>query len=244
MRKFTVQPGAPPSVFHAVVGGGAGSGKTSFAATAPRPLFLADNVEKGYQIIETMNPDLFWNPKQPPEIWAIEKIQDSIQAVADLEKMAATGKFPYGTVSFDPFSIYCDRFLTEMPQPNDRRQLYGDLWTHIFVLIRRLHALPCNIFWLSHVKEGELQIPGQASEKLPAMCESRWLTEVVTERNKPPLWQLRTTPSTGGKFVSCRYNLPETLLPSFKCIAAVLGLAQQPATPWVLGPNGEMWSAG
>jgi hypothetical protein len=241
VKKFTIQPGAAPRHFHAVVSGESGSGKTSFAATFPRVLLLSDNVERGYEVVQGMNPDLWWNPKQVPEVWTLETIKDSHQAITDLEQMALPGRtFPYDTVAFDPVSIHCDRYLTEMPADTDRRQLYGMLWTYLFVIIRRLHSLPASILWLSHVRDGELAIPGQGGAKLPALCESKWHCEVAAERNQPPRWQLRTRPTASARFVSSRYALPDPMWPSFKCIARELDWRIKPASPWVRGEGEEL----
>jgi hypothetical protein len=255
MREFKISAGTVPRYIRALIAGAASSGKTSFVATAPRPLIIADETEGGYKTLYEIDPSLRWDPRVEPEVWSIESIKDVGPLLVRLEKAAASGNFPWGTVAFDPISIYSDRVLFELGQDGkksdgtqmDGRALYGDLATHLQMLIRRMHALPAHILWCSHVKpgadDGLIAIGGQMADKFPAFCDFKWYTNVTTMPGRPPAFELRTQPFRSWKFLGCRYgHLPDPLIPSFKVVAQILRLPEKPASPSVPGyPNGVIY---
>lgn len=247
MREFKIDSGAAPQFVRALVGGLPSSGKTTFAATAPKPLFISDAAEGGYKSLYQMDRNLWWNPSVEPEIWAIESMKDVPTMLARLEGFTTNGSFPFGTIVFDPLSIYVDRVLAELMQlqsGRDTRQYYGDLANHLRVLVLRMHALPTNVFWLTHVKNDGNEtngpaIGGQMGTKFPAYCDFKWFTNVVTAPNRLPTYELRTAPFRSWTFLGGRWALPDPLIPSFKCIAQILRLRDQPVSPAVPGyPEG------
>lgn len=234
----------PAATFiHALVLGAPKSGKTHFAASAPDALFISDAAEGGYATISNMDPAFWWNPSKPPTVWAVENILNDIpSALARLEKMRAEGVFPFRTIVIDPISIYADRYLAEAmqraaadPKGNkDPRAMYGDLLNHLRVLVLRVHALPCHVIWLCHVKDGGLSVPGQSAEKLPAYMDFTWLCQNSTAMG----YEMHTAPYgaytiLGGRYTWAnskgkRYGLPSPIIPSFKAVAQVAKLQGQP----------------
>lgn len=233
----------PPRYVRALVCGLASSGKTTFAASAPKPLFISDAAEGGYNALRQMPVEWRWDSNVAPDVWAIENMSDVPVALARLEQLAAGGNFPYKTLVFDPLSIYVDRVLSELMTRNpgqDTRRYYGDLANHLRVLLLRFHALPCHVLWLSHVRNdgNETNGPalgGQMGTKLPAYMDFKLLTNVQTAPSAPPVFELRTRPFRTWTFLGSRYQLPDPMIPSFKCLAQVLNLPDQPASPAVPG---------
>lgn len=250
MRKHILTPGALPPFVRALVAGTSSSGKTSFVATAPKPLIIGDEIEAGFNTLYSIDPALLWDGKTPPEVWAIQNIKDIGPMLVELEKLAQGGKFPWKTVVLDPVSLYTDRVLFEMGENGkksdgtkmDGRELYGDLATHLYSIIRRFHALPAHVIWCSHVnpgtEESTIAVGGQMAHKFPAYCDFKWFTNVNTIPGRPPIFELRTQPFRTFKFLGCRYGqgrIPDPCIPSFKVIAQQLGLPEQPPSPAVPG---------
>lgn len=243
---------------HALVLGAPKSGKTHFAASAPKPLFISDVAEGGYATIQSMDPALWWDPSTSPTVWAIEDaFKDMPPTLAKLEALKASGSFPYETLVIDPISIYADRVVAEMmmrnaldPKANnDKRALYGDLANHLRVFVLRVHALPCHVLWLCHVKEGGVSIAGQTAEKLPAYMDFTWLCS-----NSASLgYELHTAPYgayslLGGRWgvrnnSGKRYGLPSPIIPSFKAILQVMKRGGTPVSPAMPGfPEGASYT--
>lgn len=246
MREIDLSASASANI-HALVLGPPRSGKTHFAASAPAPLFISDAAEGGYATIASMDPDLFWDKSKPPTVWAIENaFADLNPMLVRLEKLRAENTFPFRTIVIDPISIYADRVMAEMMQnaasakkETDNRKLYGDLANHLRVLLLRIHALPCHVLWLCHIKEGGLSLAGQTAEKLPAYMDFTWLVS-----NSAGLgYELHTAPYSafnilGGRWSTRsasgkRYGLPSPVIPSFKAISQImnLGIAPSPSMP-------------
>lgn len=247
MRVINVSESSALKYIRAVVLGTPKSGKTHFAASAPKPLFIADAAEGGYATIQCMDPALWWDPKSPPTVWAIEDaFADVPPSLAKLEALKAAGTFPYETIIVDPISIYADRVLAELQmrasgdkKAVDNRGLYGDLANHLRVLVLRFHALPCNVLWLCHVKDGGLALAGQTAEKLPAFMDFTWMCV----NGGVDGYVLHTRPygaySILGGRITIRdtngtpWGLPSPMIPSFKAIAQIFGLGVpiSPAMP-------------
>ena len=251
MREIAIQAGGTPQWIRTLVCGLPSSGKTTFAATAPKPLFISDESEGGYKSLYSIDPAMFWDPKVPPKVWSIESMRDMPAAIAKLETMKSQGQFPFSTVVIDPLSIYVDRVLAELQAASpgmDNRKHYGDLANILRTLVQRVHALPCHVIWLSHIRAGmdnnaSPAIGGQMGEKFPAYCDFKWLTHVQTAGpNQPPVFELRTAPFRSFTFLGGRFKVPDPLIPSFKCVAQVLGLPDKPVSPSVPGyPEGVQY---
>ena len=254
MREFTIKTGSAPELVRALVCGLPSAGKTFFAGSAPKPLFLSDASEGGYKTLQAMDSALWWDPKVPPEVWAIEAQPDMPIALGKLEQRAHAARngsgpdaFPWRTIVIDPLSIYVDRYLAEMMAKGihkDPRQYYGDLNAHLRSLVLRFHALPAHVLWLCHVKNeaGEVNGPaigGQMGSKFPAFCDFKWFCNVTAAANLPPVYELRTAPFRSWTFLGGRWVLPDPMIPSFKCVAELIDLGEKPVSPSVPGfPGG------
>lgn len=252
MREIDLSSTSAPTVIRSLVLGAPKSGKTHFAATAPKPLFISDVAEGGYETIRTMDRSLWWDENTPPTVWAIEDVfKDINPLLTRLEDYKAKGTFPFSTVVIDPISIYADRALAEL-QMNasranktvDNRALYGDLANHLRVFVLRVHALPCHVLWLCHVKDGGLSLAGQTAEKLPSYIHSTWLCT----NNMGVGYELHTAPYGAFNQLGTRtkikgedglmYGLPSPMIPSFKLITQIYGL-DKPVSPAIPGyPKG------
>lgn len=251
MREITISHQAPPQYVRALVCGLPSSGKTTLAGSAPDPLFISDAAEGGYNALFQMPPEWRWNPKFEPVVWAIERMADIPTVLGRLEQMSVSGNFPFRTLVVDPLSIYVDRVLSELMEQNpgqDTRRYYGDLANHLRLILMRFHALPCHVLWLCHVRSDGNEtngpaIGGQMGTKLPAYMDFKVLTHVQTAPNMPPDYQLRTRPFRSWTFLGGRWSLPDPMIPSFKCLAQVLGL-EPPPSPSVPGfPDGVTYNA-
>jgi hypothetical protein len=229
------------------------SGKTTFAASAPRPLFLSDAVEGGYKTLFGMPRQYLWDPDVSPVIWPLERIVDMSNYLSKLEELARSGKFPYGTIVVDPLSTWMSHVLSEMETSkpgSDKRQLYGDLATNIRATLIRIHALPCHVLWLTHLENGnEINgplLPGKTANQFPAFCDFKWICWAQTNVNAPTTYELRTKPFRSWSFAGSRgltaYEIPDPLIPSWKAVAQVLGLTEKPASPAMPGfPDGAAY---
>jgi hypothetical protein len=252
MRQINIQAGSAPEHIRALVCGLPSAGKTHFAATAERPLFISDASEGGYKTIQAMDPALWWDPAMVPEVRAIESIVDMPTEISRLEALAQQKKFPYRTVIIDPLSIYVDRYLAESMANSpgrDGRQVYGDLATHLRSLVLRVHALPAHVIWLCHLKNDAAEatgpaIGGQMGGKFPAYCDFKWLCNVApgATPTSAPVFELRTKPYRIWTFLGGRWDLPEVIPPSMKVISQILGMAGTPVSPAVPGfPTGVVF---
>lgn len=254
MREIDVTAPTQLRYIRALVLGAIKSGKTHFAATCPKPLFISDAAEGGYETIRAMDPAYWWDEKVKPEVWAIENAFADIPGMLlRLEAMKADGTFPYQTVVIDPISIYADRVIAELEErlisaalksgkPADKRAMYGDLLTHLRSILLRFHALPANIIWLCHTKDGGAAIAGQTADKLPAYMDFTWLCSKMPDAAGPK-YELFTQPTGAFSMLGSRWSikdangkrwgLPSPMVPSFKSIARItgLGVPVSPAEP-------------
>lgn len=159
------------------------SGKTFFAGTWPRPLFLSDVSEGGWTTLQTMDPGLFWEEKIKPQVWGIEEPKDMMQAIGDAEPLIAKGVVQ--TIVIDSLTFYNDLFLAYLyrlqskdGRSPDTRRIYGDLGRHLRELRIRIHALGANVIWLCLAKLpddmnaiGGPMISGQEAKKVSAGCD-------------------------------------------------------------------------
>jgi hypothetical protein len=235
MREFKIGSKKATQFIHALIGGIPSSGKTHFASTFPKPLFLSDAAEGGYKTLEYMDRDYWWDPNHAPDVWAQENMMDLPIAVTRLQTMAKGGKFPFQSIIVDSVSIYAERLLAELKMANpgeDNRQRYGSLADALRAQVVRINALPANIIWLCHVTtEGELTLPGKAAATIPAYMDHKWLCVAVTEGKKATDYQLRTVPYKKATWLGNRVAVPDPSIPSFKYIAGCLGLPIKPVSP-------------
>lgn len=155
------------------------SGKTRYAATWPRPLFLSDATESGWTTIGNMDRSILFEPDRIPIVWAIETAQDMARAVKDAEPLIKQGAVQ--TVVVDSLTFYSDLFfnyLETVGGTKDPRQLYQKLAAHLKTIREMIHLLGCNVVWLCLAKDpGEDQpvggpmLSGQNAAKFAAGCD-------------------------------------------------------------------------
>jgi hypothetical protein len=254
MKEFKAGAGPISSYIRAVVGGKVSSGKTSFAATLPRPLFFGDISEGGFQTLDTMknNPKLrsyWWDPNFEPTVWAMENMIEYRPAVDRLRTMIAQKKCPFQSLVFDSLSVYGKRVLRELRGGNpgrDGRQNYGDLEFAIDTLISEIHTLPLHVIWLCHVTdEYQLTVPGKATAAAWANMSHKWLVRADVQTGGTINYQLQTRPFRTATWLGGRGNvLPDPMIPSFKCLFPLLGLKDQPVSPTVPDFMGQEYPEG
>lgn len=240
MREIVIGHGEATKFVHALIGGKISSGKTSFAASAPAPLFFGDPVEGGFKTLEPppygkTDPRLFWDPGVPPKIWAMDCMADYFAGVKKLNEMVAARNCPFRTLVFDSVSIFTQRVLRELSEkmPNaDKRQIYGLLGDTVSALVSKIHALPMHVIWLCHVDdEGQLLVSGKATNTAWANMDYKLLVRVDIVGDKVN-HQIQTVPFVGADWIGARGGLlPNPMWASFKAFAQYVGLAEKPVSP-------------
>lgn len=176
------------------------SGKTRFAGTWPRPLFLSDATESGWTTLGYMSRDALYEADRPPVVWAIEKVPDMFQALKDAEPLIKRGEIQ--TVVVDSLTFYQDLFLNYMERATsgrtDARQLFGKLASHLKELREQVHLLGTNVVWLALAKDpGEDQpvggpmLTGQNAAKFAAGCDYLFYHRSISTGGNLQ-WEIRT----------------------------------------------------
>lgn len=247
MREIALGTGVATQYVHMLVAGKTSSGKTSFAATAPAPLFLSYAPEGGFETLEPpphgkFNTQLLWDPTVLPVIWAMEGMSDYFKAVNTLTELARIGKLPYGTLVFDSVSIYTQLVVSELAEKNpkqDPRQNYGMLGDAITLLVKRIHALPMHVIWLCHTDpDDNLLVSGKATHTAWANMGTKLLVRADVN-GKAVNYQIQTKPFRLATWIGVRsYNLPDPMIPSFKALAYFAGLTEYPTSAAMPSFNG------
>lgn len=161
------------------------SGKTELLATFPRPLLLAEVSEHGWETIENMPAEKFYEPGVEPIVWGIETPQDMMEAISKLPAEVASGRVR--TVGVDSLSFYHDLFLNMLmgiaernagaSKEPDTRKVYSSLASHLRDIRIRLHGLGVHVVWNcqdapvdEQHKESGPNLAGQSRQKFPAAC--------------------------------------------------------------------------
>jgi hypothetical protein len=182
------------------------AGKSRFAATFPRPLFLSDGVESGWTTIQAMlkqSPQLFFEPERNPPIrnpWVIERAADLEQALPRIEPLVRSGEVQ--TVVIDSITYLADLKLVELKGRKgnwDPRQHYGDLGDWLAYVRTMYHQLPVNIVWTALVQPpgedtpmGGPLIPGKSSLKFGGACDVVLYFRTVSPPGQPTQYECRT----------------------------------------------------
>jgi hypothetical protein len=205
MREISLEQPAnvmPKNTF--LVYGDSRSGKTTWAATFPRPLFLSDVTEGGWDSIANMDDEQLFEPGVKPIVWGIEQMADMAVARGKAVPLIASGRIQ--TIVVDSLTFYTDlylNFLIGMQTKKDMRAAYGDLGNHLRDLRVQTHALPVNVVWLCLTKHpdddnpiGGPMIPGQQASKFMAGCHYVFHSRVHQEKRGqellPPVFEMRT----------------------------------------------------
>jgi hypothetical protein len=222
-----------------LVYGDSRTGKTTWAATFPRPLFLSDETEGGWDSIANMDDAQLFEPDVKPIVWAISKMDDMVTARAKAEPLIASGRIQ--TIVVDSLSYYCDLFLNFLlmaQAKKDTRSAYGDLGNHLRDLRVKTHMLPVNVVWLALAKHpddvfpvGGPMIPGQQADKFMAGVHYIFHSRVDQQKRGqellPPTFEMRTRKYLGyiaGNRLGGRANqLPDPLVGDYQTLIESLG---------------------
>lgn len=194
IREIDMSPDTSPDRITMMLAGASRSGKTHFAATFPRPVFISDLTEGGHQTIKHMFPDDFYEPERVPRVFGVTNAKEMMETVTHVEEMYKQNPDEIGTLVIDSLTFYAEMMFSDLEVAGgsrDKRQLYGDLAAHLRYLMIRVHKLPINIVWLALAKEGGedhalggISIPGQTATKAPARCDIWAYIEQVEKRKQ------------------------------------------------------------
>lgn len=155
-------------------------GKTRFAGTWPRPLFLSDATESGWTTLMNMDRQALYEPERVPQVWAIENVIDMFKALKDAEPLVKRGEVQ--TLVIDSLTFYQDLFINHTERllggKSDARAVFGRLAAHYKELREQIHLMGTNVVWLALAKDpGEDQpvggpmLTGQNAAKFAASCD-------------------------------------------------------------------------
>src|SRR5215467_3611340 len=133
MREVTLEaPDGSLPVNNFLLYGPTRSGKTTFLATFPRVLILADATEKGWESLIDFPDDKLFEPGVPPVVWAIESMADMAMARERALPLVKSGRIK--TIGIDSITFYSDMYLANLfnlQSKQDNRKAYGDLGVHL-----------------------------------------------------------------------------------------------------------------
>lgn len=236
MREIAIKKNSGPRPISVMSYGQTRSGKTRWSSTWPRPLFLSDATEKGWESIETAPPETFFEPGRAPIVWAIETPADVHVALEKAAPLIAAGEVQ--TLCFDSLTFYADLFInkvvTDMQKAGkvDLRNAYGALANHLGDLRIRVEKLGVNVVWLALERapdEGErLSMPmlsGKTAAKFSAGC-SYILYHRTSITEKTRVYEMHTQPTdmfiAGGRDAGL---LPDVMTnPNYREFASILGI--------------------
>jgi hypothetical protein len=215
------------------------SGKTTLAASFPRPLFLADATEAGWDSIANMTDDQYFEPTVKPMVWAIDKMNDMAEARAKAAPLIASGRIK--TIVIDSISFYSDlylNYLLALQTKRDTRAAYGDLGTHLRDLRVQLHALGVNVVWLALARHPEVDdpmgrpmVPGQQADKLMAGCHYIMYARQYQDRKNgvlsPSVFEVRTQRygnyAAGNRLGAFAADLPDPFIGNYATFLNCIG---------------------
>lgn len=161
--------------------GPTGSGKTTFAATFPRPVYLSETSESGYESLRGLSDDVLFESGVKPIIIGIEKMNDMAIARDALAPHIASGQVQ--TVVIDSLTFYADLYLNYLfaihaASQGANLKAYGALGQHLRDLRVKWHSMGCNVVSLCLPQDpdddrpnGLPSIPGKEAGKFGASCD-------------------------------------------------------------------------
>lgn len=165
------------------------SGKTTFAATWPRTLVIADAVERGYESVKTADRSLWFEPDWKPTIWAIENLPellDLAQPGGRIDQLIAKGDVR--TIVVDAASYLVEMMLNAIIQAqskDDNRAAYGALGKQLRNVRTTIQSKPVSVIWNCIVKHptdddrrGRPLIPGAQGEAWPGAVDFVFYSKV------------------------------------------------------------------
>lgn len=205
MLKDLMEP-IPLSIF---LYGGLGSGKTRFAATFPKTLFITSAMERGRQTLQAMDHSLFHNSEQPA-IWEIGSNSDLSKIAEMMAGINHAIKYRFKTVVIDAFTIYCSEVLRlRSDAGDDNYQMYGFLLRHTQNIVSTIASGGLNIIFNAWEDPGDKDkgkspgpaVPGKSVVNVPGTCSI--VARIVKDKGKHVL---RLSPKGGWV---CRHRFPK-----------------------------------
>lgn len=244
MKKISLNRDGPPryrpiSVFSF---GGPRSGKTHFMSSFPRPLFLSEKSEHGYETLTTMDASWWYEDKREPDVWVIENEVDMAIAIRDLEADLKRDPMRYGTVVVDSFTyyqkMYFSRILSKAGNVPDTRRLYGELEQHCNWLRQQLHGMGetygLNIGWIALDEPPSADQPiggphliGKSARFFPASCDYILYHQTSTDKEGEAKYVVRTRSFDRWR-LGGRGGLPDPLPEcEYRSLAKGLGIPER-----------------
>lgn len=185
----------------ALIHGDTGAGKTAYAATFPRPLFLSPEDEKGWETLKYLPKHRLYDPNVLPMQWSLSEPKDFIEAFNRLKPLVEQKKVQ--TVVVDSLSFYADMFYNAITAGNtsqsDGWKAYGLLNDHLRRIRIELHKLDCHVLWLCQTRQPDdstksagPNLKGQQAIAFPAGCKYVWYMQAVHEGKGKVRHELRT----------------------------------------------------
>lgn len=186
------------------------TGKTTFAGTMPRPLFLSDVSEKGFTSLAEANWDEtktpLFEPGIRPIVWGLEKQADMAECIAKAQPLIKAGRI--STIAIDSATFYADLYLNivlNAQKTVDNRQAYDRLGAHLRSIRIDIHNLGVNVVWLALEQapdydeenrlkyKGKPMIPGKQADKFCAGVDFIMRSTIDRPQpSKPPIFGLRS----------------------------------------------------
>lgn len=185
--------------------GANGSGKTHFAGTFPRPVFIVPDL--GANEMRTLADEEF------PKV-SFSKISECAAQTLELCRTIKADKFvgPYKprTIVIDNLSTMQTLFEYELKDvaiaPSDKHKMSWDDWAvirhNVYQMLVLLHKLPVHIIWVAHAKiitvntesggqrtsisEGGFYLSGDTKNSVPANCDGILYADVIDRGAKRP----------------------------------------------------------
>ena len=207
--------------------GESGAGKTTFAASAPGPVFFFDfdgNISSAKKYLEVTNPGKIGEIDY--EHLPLSRTQNPygrFQALLKgLEDLAANGDFKFKTVVLDSLTLYSDALMADVMRTNPGTKRFNpdvpvmqDYLVNAIKFkqdIARILSLPCNVICTGHITQekdeitGEIRVrpllSGKLADHLPRIFFEVWRAYVDAKDGKH-----KAQTRSDGRFV-CRTEIP------------------------------------
>lgn len=217
LKASEVKPGYTSWFFY----GETRTGKTTAAATFPKPLFIQPTLEDSHVSLTHLDH---------VSVVFTDKMEKTDEIITELEARAAKAVplwkanrydegdkiFPWETVVVESLTHYCDGVIEELTK-NGRvdmdQQKWGKLTAHLRGIHTRLKALPVHVVYVAlvkkvydrtgHLVDSDFAFPGGMQMKLPSACNG--VVYFEKKDGKPTLYTAHLT-TTGVYSAGNRYQ--------------------------------------
>ncbi len=149
----------PPEPLRMMLYGAPRVGKTTFASSAPRPLFLSVGLEGGDKTLQGL---------RGVDIARIKTTGDMKEVISGLQR-----RCQYGTIVVDSTTFYADVIINEIVAKNRgpmKLQDWGVLDIEVMrTLLPVLHALPAHVIWIALEKVEKDEATGAVGRVVPML---------------------------------------------------------------------------